>query len=123
MSVWAIVLAAGSGIPPMLAVCKSALAEGSGKVVLIYANRDENSVIFGGALRELLALAGPHGADLALGVAFAAEARALQGAVDGAIVLMHVGSQSTDARALPDVVAGLRADGYAFVTVEQLLQP
>jgi 3-ketosteroid 9alpha-monooxygenase subunit B len=48
-----LLLAAGSGITPMMAICKSALTEGSGKVVLIYANRDENSVIFGGALREL----------------------------------------------------------------------
>jgi 3-ketosteroid 9alpha-monooxygenase subunit B len=48
-----LLLAAGSGITPMMAICKSALAEGSGKVTLIYANRDENSVIFGGALREL----------------------------------------------------------------------
>ena len=39
----------------MMAICKSALAEGSGKVMLIYANRDENSVIFGAALRELAA--------------------------------------------------------------------
>jgi 3-ketosteroid 9alpha-monooxygenase subunit B len=50
-----LLLAAGSGITPMMAICKSALAEGSGKVVLIYANRDENSVIFGGTLRELAA--------------------------------------------------------------------
>jgi 3-ketosteroid 9alpha-monooxygenase subunit B len=50
-----LLLAAGSGITPMMAICKSALAEGGGKVVLIYANRDENSVIFGGALRELAA--------------------------------------------------------------------
>jgi 3-ketosteroid 9alpha-monooxygenase subunit B len=50
-----LLLAAGSGITPMMAICKSALAEGSGKVVLIYANRDENSVIFGSALRELSA--------------------------------------------------------------------
>ena len=50
-----LLLAAGSGITPMMAICKSALAEGSGNVVLIYANRDENSVIFGGTLRELAA--------------------------------------------------------------------
>ncbi len=50
-----LLLAAGSGITPMMSICKSALAEGNGKVVLIYANRDENSVIFGGALRELAA--------------------------------------------------------------------
>lgn len=50
-----LLLAAGSGITPMMSICKSALAEGSGKVVLIYANRDENSVIFAGALRDLSA--------------------------------------------------------------------
>jgi 3-ketosteroid 9alpha-monooxygenase subunit B len=50
-----LLLAAGSGITPMMSICKSALAEGSGKVVLIYANQDENSVIFGAALRELAA--------------------------------------------------------------------
>jgi 3-ketosteroid 9alpha-monooxygenase subunit B len=50
-----LLLAAGSGITPMMSICKSALSEGSGKVVLIYANRDENSVIFGGTLRDLSA--------------------------------------------------------------------
>ena len=48
-----LLLAAGSGITPMMAICKSALAEGAGQVTLIYANRDENSVIFGATLREL----------------------------------------------------------------------
>lgn len=50
-----LLLAAGSGITPMMAICKSALAEGSGKVVLVYANRDEKSVIFAAALRDLAA--------------------------------------------------------------------
>ena len=50
-------------------------------------------------------------------------ARCLDGAVDGAILLLHVGSQSTDVEALPEIVAGLRASGYTFVTVGQLLQP
>ncbi|HEU0191591.1 MAG TPA: ferredoxin--NADP reductase [Mycobacterium sp.] len=50
-----LLMAAGSGITPMMAICKSALAEGSGRVVLLYANRDERSVIFGEALRELSA--------------------------------------------------------------------
>ena len=50
-----LLLGAGSGITPMMSICKSALTEGSGKVVLIYANQDENSVIFGAALRELAA--------------------------------------------------------------------
>ncbi|MGV0744323.1 2Fe-2S iron-sulfur cluster-binding protein [Mycolicibacterium sp. XJ870] len=50
-----LLMAAGSGITPMMAICKSALAEGNGNVVLIYANRDENSVIFAATLRELAA--------------------------------------------------------------------
>lgn len=50
-----LLLAAGSGITPMMAICKSALSQGNGKVTLFYANRDERSVIFAAALRELAA--------------------------------------------------------------------
>jgi 3-ketosteroid 9alpha-monooxygenase subunit B len=50
-----LLLSAGSGITPIVSICKSALSEGSGHVVLVYANRDERSVIFGDALRELAA--------------------------------------------------------------------
>lgn len=50
-----LLLAAGSGITPMMAILKSALTEGGGKVTLVYANRDENSVIFATTLRELAA--------------------------------------------------------------------
>jgi 3-ketosteroid 9alpha-monooxygenase subunit B len=50
-----LLLSAGSGITPILSICKSALSEGSGQVVLVYANRDERSVIFADALRELTA--------------------------------------------------------------------
>ncbi|EKF22155.1 3-ketosteroid-9-alpha-hydroxylase reductase subunit [Mycolicibacterium hassiacum DSM 44199] len=50
-----LLIAGGSGITPMMSICKSALLEGTGKVVLIYANRDEKSVIFAAALRELAA--------------------------------------------------------------------
>ncbi|WP_454561640.1 2Fe-2S iron-sulfur cluster-binding protein [Mycobacterium haemophilum] len=48
-----LLMAAGSGITPIMSICKSALAEGSGQVTLLYANRDDRSVIFGDALREL----------------------------------------------------------------------
>src|SRR3954454_12650858 len=48
-----LLLAAGSGITPMLAILKSALSEGGGKVTLCYANRDEKSVSFAAALRDL----------------------------------------------------------------------
>jgi 3-ketosteroid 9alpha-monooxygenase subunit B len=50
-----LLLAAGSGITPMMAILKSALSEGTGKVALIYANRDEKSVIFAAELRDLAA--------------------------------------------------------------------
>ncbi|MEE6177009.1 ferredoxin--NADP reductase [Mycobacterium sp. 050134] len=50
-----LLLAAGSGITPIMSICKSALAEGGGHVLLIYANRDDRSVIFSDALRELSA--------------------------------------------------------------------
>ncbi|ETW26071.1 3-ketosteroid-9-alpha-hydroxylase reductase subunit [Mycobacterium kansasii 732] len=50
-----LLLAAGSGITPIMSICKSALAQGGGQVTLVYANRDDRSVIFGEALRELAA--------------------------------------------------------------------
>ncbi len=43
--------------------------------------------------------------------------RCLDGAAPGAILLLHVGSQSTDAAALPAIISGLRARGYELVTV------
>lgn len=48
-------------------------------------------------------------------------ARVLGSTEPGAIVLMHVGSQSADAQALPAVIDGLRASGYAFTTVAAAL--
>ncbi|MEZ5153450.1 2Fe-2S iron-sulfur cluster-binding protein [Rhodococcus zopfii] len=44
---------AGSGITPVISILKSALTQGSGRVVLVYANRDEASVIFAEELRAL----------------------------------------------------------------------
>ncbi|TCO46743.1 ferredoxin--NADP reductase [Actinocrispum wychmicini] len=48
-----LLFAAGSGITPVMSIVKSALAHGTGKLVLVYANRDESSVIFAARLREL----------------------------------------------------------------------
>ncbi len=47
----------------------------------------------------------------------AVAARCLNGATPGGIVLLHVGSQSTDAAALPAIIDGLRARGYELVPV------
>ncbi|QTJ66707.1 ferredoxin--NADP reductase [Rhodococcus sp. ZPP] len=48
-----LLFAAGSGITPVMSILKSALSQGSGKVMLFYANRDERSIIFAAELREL----------------------------------------------------------------------
>ncbi|MBE1530850.1 ferredoxin--NADP reductase [Actinomadura algeriensis] len=53
-----LLLAGGSGITPVMSILKSCLAGGTGSVVLVYANRDERSVIFAS---ELQALAAEHG--------------------------------------------------------------
>ena len=49
-------------------------------------------------------------------------ARSLASAVPGEIILMHVGSASTDAAALPTVIAALEARGYSFATVAAITQ-
>jgi 3-ketosteroid 9alpha-monooxygenase subunit B len=50
-----LLFAGGSGITPVMSIVKSALARGHGRVALVYANRDEQSVIFAGELRRLAA--------------------------------------------------------------------
>src|SRR5690242_9441975 len=47
----------GSGITPVISIARTALEKGTGKVVLFYANRDQDSVIFA---RELAELAGEY---------------------------------------------------------------
>ena len=46
----------------------------------------------------------------------------LSRAKPGAIYIMHVGSQSQDAAALPRVIDGLRAQGYSFGTIADILR-
>ena len=77
-----LLFAAGSGITPVMSILKSALHAGRGRVVLVYANRDERSVIFGLLLRELAAASGGrlvvvHWLDSLLGVPSAAALAAL----------------------------------------------
>ncbi len=48
-----LLFAGGSGITPVLSIVKAALVGGRGMLTLVYANRDEASVIFGAELREL----------------------------------------------------------------------
>lgn len=53
-----LMFAAGSGITPVMSIVKSALAGGQGRIVLIYTNRDERSVIFSQELGQLAAASG-----------------------------------------------------------------
>ncbi|WP_434444981.1 2Fe-2S iron-sulfur cluster-binding protein [Lentzea sp. E54] len=46
--------AAGSGITPVMSIIRAVLTSGSGRVFLLYANRDEASVIFARELAELV---------------------------------------------------------------------
>ena len=48
-----VLLAAGSGITPVMSIAKSVLKRGRGCVKLVYANRDDRSVIFRDQLRQL----------------------------------------------------------------------
>jgi 3-ketosteroid 9alpha-monooxygenase subunit B len=77
-----LLFAAGSGITPVMSILKSVLAGGRGRVMLVYANRDERSVIFGAALRDLVAAAAGrltvvHWLDSLLGVPSATAIAAL----------------------------------------------
>jgi 3-ketosteroid 9alpha-monooxygenase subunit B len=77
-----LLFAAGSGITPVMSILKSALAGGRGRVVLVYANRDEGSVIFGPLLRRLASDSGGrlvvvHWLDSLLGVPSVAALAAL----------------------------------------------
>ncbi len=77
-----LLFAAGSGITPVMSILKSALAAGRGRVVLVYANRDERSVIFGPSLGRLAGssagrLVVVHWLDSLLGVPSAAALAAL----------------------------------------------
>lgn len=48
-----LLFAGGSGVTPIMSIVRTALAEGTAKIVVLYANRDENSVIFADELSRL----------------------------------------------------------------------
>ena len=48
-----LLFAGGSGITPVISIARTALETGTGRVVLFYANRDEDSVIFAKLLADL----------------------------------------------------------------------
>jgi 3-ketosteroid 9alpha-monooxygenase subunit B len=50
-----LLFAGGSGITPIISITRTALQQGTGRIVLFYANRDEKSVIFAEELTRLAA--------------------------------------------------------------------
>lgn len=50
-----LLFAGGSGITPVISITRTALQQGTGRIVLFYANRDERSVIFAEELTRLAA--------------------------------------------------------------------
>ncbi len=48
-----LLFAGGSGITPVISIARTALRQGTGRIVMFYANRDEKSVIFAEELSEL----------------------------------------------------------------------
>ncbi|MYY02892.1 MULTISPECIES: ferredoxin--NADP reductase [unclassified Streptomyces] len=83
-----LLLAAGSGITPVMSILTSALHAGTGHVTLIYANRDERSVIFHDELARLAAESGDrltvlHWLESARGRPTASGLRALAGPYAG----------------------------------------
>ncbi|HJV27632.1 MAG TPA: ferredoxin--NADP reductase [Aromatoleum sp.] len=84
-----VLFAGGSGITPVFSILRSALAQGQGKLLLVYANRDEKSVIFRERLRDLAAahpgrLSVIHWLDSVQGVPAAAQLAELARAWGGA---------------------------------------
>lgn len=50
-----LLFAGGSGVTPIMSIARTALAQGTGRITVFYANRDERSVIFARQLSELAA--------------------------------------------------------------------
>lgn len=50
-----LLFAGGSGVTPIMSITRTALAHGSGRIVVFYANRDETSVIFAEEFTRLAA--------------------------------------------------------------------
>jgi ferredoxin-NADP reductase len=85
-----VAFAAGSGITPVFSLVKAALATTSRRVRLLYANRDRDAVIFGGALAALAAqypgrLEVAHHLDVERGFVDAPAVRAFLGGDAGAV--------------------------------------
>ncbi|MDT5137606.1 MAG: 3-ketosteroid 9alpha-monooxygenase subunit [Mycobacterium sp.] len=132
-----LLLAAGSGITPIMSICKSALSEGSGQVTLVYANRDERSVIFRDALQDLATkypdrLTMVHWLESVQGLPSAAALAKLAGPftdrpafICGPGPFMEAARLALDALKVPpqqvhiEVFKSLESDPFAAVTIDE----
>jgi 3-ketosteroid 9alpha-monooxygenase subunit B len=131
-----LLIAAGSGITPIMSICKSALVQGGGQVMLIYANRDERSVIFAGALRDLAAkypdrLTVVHWLESLQGLpsvaalaSLAAPCTSRQAFICGPGPFMQAGREALESLKMPaqhihiEVFTSLQTDPFAAVHIE-----
>ena len=100
--------AAGSGITPVMSIIRTVLTQGSGRVFLVYANRDAESVIFARELDELVRahpdrLIVVHWLESVQGLPFAAGLRAFAGDCDEAFVCGPTPFMEAARKALHDV--------------------
>lgn len=135
-----LLMAAGSGITPIMSIAKSALTEGAGQVTVLYANRDERSVIFAEALRELTAkhpdrLTVLHWLESLQGLpSVAALSRLLAPYTDRPVYIcgpgpfMDAAKEALEALKVPapqihiEVFKSLESDPFAAVTIEDTEQ-
>lgn len=131
-----LLMAAGSGITPVLSICKSALAQGSGPITLIYANRNEDSVMFADTLRQLAArhpdrLTVLHWLESLQGLPSAAALAAMAAAhsdrsayICGPAPFMRAASEALTTLGVPgkrihmEVFRSLDSDPFAAVTID-----
>jgi len=112
-----LLLAGGSGITPVMAIIKSVLARGRGRLALVYANRDAGSVIFAA---ELTALRQQYGDRLAITHWLDGERGAPTGAALAALLLPYAGREAYVCGPEPFVVVARQALQDAGVPADRV---
>jgi len=112
-----LLLAGGSGITPVMAIIKSVLARGRGRLALVYANRDAASVIFGA---ELTALRQQYGDRLVVTHWLDGERGAPTGAALTALLLPYAGREAYVCGPEPFVVVAQQALRDAGVPADRV---
>jgi 3-ketosteroid 9alpha-monooxygenase subunit B len=112
-----LLLAGGSGITPVMAIIKSVLARGRGRLALVYANRDAESVIFGA---ELTALRQQYGDRFVVTHWLDGERGAPTGAALAALLMPYAGREAYVCGPDPFVVVARQALRDAGVPADRV---